>query len=134
MTFGFPPSYREKTDLVGSRRTARGAVIETFEALAWEFEENDPYLFRAKISTGELLTVSLAEPGVAVIESRSEKSFFPTLYDGGQNKRNVRMFADRFAIKEVRDAKIAEAVNKDNFLDDKGQTPMDRLFRETPGG
>jgi hypothetical protein len=132
MAFGFPPSYTERIDLVGSRRTAREAVIETFEALEWEFVEIDPYLFRAKLDDGGLLTVSLEEPGVAVIKSRNDGWFPPAFHDLGANKLNVRTFADRFAIKEVRDAKIAEAVNKEHFLNQQGQTPLDRLFKDPP--
>ncbi|MGB7202274.1 MAG: hypothetical protein WBD16_08385 [Pyrinomonadaceae bacterium] len=129
MSFGFPASYTETVNLVGSRYSARQAVIETFENLGWNFDETDSDCFWVKIpmsglSWGEILTVSL-EPGVAKVHSKCN---FPQLIDWGKNKRNVFEFVDRFSIKEITDAKLVDA--KEHFLDEKGNSPIQRLLRD----
>lgn len=128
MSLGFPASYSEIVSLAGSGYTARRAVIETFEALGWEFAEIDSYSFNSKIpmsgaSWGETLTVSL-EPGVAKVRSACRFQ----LIDWGKNKRNVREFVARFSIKEITDARFFEA--REQFLDKKGDSPLQSLLRE----
>lgn len=106
MAFGFPASYTEVIDTVGSRNDTRASVIGVFEALGWRYAGLGPDLYEVRMSVnpsswGETLTVRITDEGTVIVTS---KCWFFQLFDWGQNKRNVREFTARFSPREIREA------------------------------
>src|SRR5215210_3636162 len=102
MAFGLPASFQTEHDLLGSRQTARDAIVYAFELVGWNYVMIDVDHFRAKVppnhsSWGEIVTVSLDTPGYLQIKShcRSPIQFF----DWGKNRRNVDQFLTYFSHK-----------------------------------
>jgi hypothetical protein len=129
MAFGFPASYEVKHDLVGSRQTARDAVVYAFELVGWDYAMIDPYHFRARVrmtgmSYGEIVIVSLAVPGSLKIISAGRWPL--QVFDWGKNKRNVKQFLVYFSAKEIRDCKMGS--KEPEYLDEAGNTPVDRML------
>ena len=132
MSFGFPASYKTQFDLTGTRQTAREAIVYTFQLLEWKYEVVNQDLFLAKIpmsgsSWGESFSVSLANPGVAEIQSVCR---YPLqLFDWGKNKLNVREFVAHFGPKEARDGKLN--YKEPLYLDEDLNSPIDRVLKES---
>jgi hypothetical protein len=129
MAFGLPASYTTQIELAGSRQGARDAIVGTFEALGWNYEMDSPDIYHVRMSLnpsswGELLTVTLTGEGTTVVTS---KCIVPLkVFDWGQNKRNVRQFVERYAIREARESKLDYKIPV--YLDDQGQTPLERVI------
>lgn len=135
MAFGLPAKYSEKIELNVSRQTTRGSVEYALGLLGWSLSQSDADTFTARTrmsgsSWGEVVTISLSEPGSLYIES---KCYPFQLFDWGKNKQNATAFLSLFESRVIRDAKllneIAEEFERDNesrvdrFLNDNKALP-----------
>ena len=74
MAFGFPARYVEEIELEVDRDAARHAIVETLEALGWQYEKPHPDSYIAKtrinmLSYGEKVRIHFTEN--AALEIRS---------------------------------------------------------------
>ena len=118
MGFGIPPSFMKEIGLVGSMQNACQTVVETFEVLGWRFFAGRTRRI-SRQNKGK--RGKSAETFIPVAATVSSKCGYPQMFDWGKNEQNVNEFAGRFAIKEIRNAKLIEG--REQFLDEKGANP-----------
>jgi hypothetical protein len=126
MAFGFPARYVEEIELEVDRDVARLAIVESLEALGWQYENPHPDSYIAKIrpnllSYGEKVTIHFTEN--AALEIRSVCAVPSQLFDWGKNKTNVDGFVRLFIAKAARMSKLWPARESAGF-DDDGNTPL----------
>lgn len=139
---GFPPFYSEKIDLNVSRQTAREAVEYTLGLLGLSFSllNTDTFLLTTPISGsswGEIIRISLAEPGSLYIES---KCYGFQVIDWGKNKKNVSDFLALFDANAIRNAKLLNEISEnferdtesrvDRFLDENKEPELEKRGNE----
>ena len=133
MAFGLPAAYETEIDLVGSRQTARSAILATLELAGWSFVSPESDFFIAQVpmsglSWGETFTISLADEGIARIRSACHGF---QLFDWGKNRKNVDHFLAIFSARQIRYASLDDP--QPVYLDESGKTPIDRVFEESKG-
>jgi hypothetical protein len=130
MAFGFPARYVEEIELEVDRDAARHAIVETLEALGWQYEKPHPDSYIAKtrvnmLSYGEKVRIHFTEN--ASLEIRSTCAMPSQLFDWGKNKTNVDGFVRLFMAKASRMHKLWPARETPGF-DDDGNTPLQRAL------
>ena len=102
MAFGFPWAYyKEKIETHSDKKSAREAVLRTFQALGWKPETKGPDKYRVYLrdadgrSYSEYVTVILLDDGAFIIKSRC---VYMQIVDYGKNKEHVDEFKARFQV------------------------------------
>ncbi len=135
MAFGLPAFYVSQFALVGTLQSCREAVVYSLDVLGWKYQIINSNIFRVTrpmngLSWGETIIISFENPAESFI--RSECSFPLQLFDWGVNKRNVNEFFARFTIKAIQEARLES--HEPSFFNDKGQSPVERVFSMTDDG
>jgi hypothetical protein len=131
MAFGFPASYKTEIEVTGSSRIVREAIIRTLELLSWSYSvDESESLFVGQVpgglmSWGEELVISLVDEPVIRITSACRAW---QVFDWGKNRSNVDRFIDLLVGRVSYVAAMSGPPPV--YLDDHGQTPVERLITD----
>ena len=134
MAFGLPASYETEIEVTASHSVVRDAIERTFELFCWNHSVNESrsvVVARVPgglVSWGEEFVVSLVDEPVMRITSTCR---LWQMFDWGKNRKNVDRFTELF-LSEVDYFTTLDGPSP-IYLDDGGQTPVERLITDTLG-
>ena len=132
MAFGLPAHYETEIEVTVSHSVVRDAIERTFELFCWNYSADESRsLFIARVpgglvSWGEEFVVSLADEPVMRITSTCK---LWQMFDWGKNRKNVDRFIELF----VGEVDYFTTLDRPPrvYVDDRGQTPLERLIADS---
>lgn len=134
MAFGIPASYSETRRFKRRRDELRSAIEAAFESLGWRYSAVSFHTYRAEISIGlfswgENVVVEMFPNDE--IQVKSQCAFQPQIIDWGKNRRNVKQFFRRLEETENLCAETIANQRNPPAFDEKGFSPIERIFNES---
>ena len=130
MAIGLPAGFSAQIDTDIPRDAAILAAEYAFELLGWKLISADGAKLIAKVpgsvsSWGERIQVEISSLGRLDISSRCVSPL--QLFDWGKNRRNVELFTE---ILERKAALADRSMVEPEYMDERGETPVERAFSD----